>query len=176
MTNKTMQKKIITTICFVAVAAVFIGAGVWYDSQEEQKNNEAQLTNATAVIAAQNAAQQTIMQNFQKTDVTVGTGAEAQNGDTVSVLYTGSLDNGTVFDASSKHGNQPFSFTIGATGPGGVIEGWNLGVVGMKVGGKRDLVIPPELGYGVQGYPPVIPANATLHFTIELLSVTPAAK
>jgi FKBP-type peptidyl-prolyl cis-trans isomerase len=103
--------------------------------------------------------------------VVVGTGAAVQNGDTVSVLYAGSLDDGTVFDASSKHGNQPFSFMVGAN-PEQVIRGWDLGLVNMKVGGKRKLVIPPELGYGAT--PPQgsgIPANATLHFTVELLSI-----
>ena len=108
------------------------------------------------------------MNNLKITDITVGTGAEVKKGDTVNVLYTGSLDNGTVFDASSKHGNQPFTFTVGA---GQVIQGWDLGLVGMKVGGKRELVIPPELGYGAQGAGGVIPPNATLHFTIQLLSI-----
>ena len=168
-----MQKKIITSICFVAAVGILIWAGVWYDSSEEQKNNAAQLADAAAAIAAQNAAQQTIMQNLKITDVAVGTGTEAKNGDTVSVLYTGSLDDGTVFDASSKHGNQPFSFALGARQ---VIQGWDIGVAGMKVGGKRELVIPPELGYGAQGFPPVIPPNATLHFTVELLSVSAGTK
>ena len=109
------------------------------------------------------------MQNLKTTDDVVGAGAAVKDGDTVSVLYTGSLDDGTVFDASSKHGNQPFSFTVGAQQ---VIQGWDLGLIGMKVGGKRTLVIPSELGYGAAGSPGVIPPNATLHFTIQLLSVT----
>jgi FKBP-type peptidyl-prolyl cis-trans isomerase len=163
-----MQKKLITGICFVALAAVLIGAGVWYDAKEERKNNDAQSQAALALIAAQNAAQQAIMQNFKVTDTVVGTGAEVRNGDTVSVLYSGSLDDGTVFDASSKHGNQPFSFTVGANQ---VIKGWDLGLVGMKTGGTRELVIPPELGYGDQGAGAAIPPNATLHFTVKLLSV-----
>jgi FKBP-type peptidyl-prolyl cis-trans isomerase len=99
----------------------------------------------------------------------VGTGAAAKDGDTVNVLYAGSLDDGTVFDSTSNRGNQPFSFTLGV---GQVIQGWDLGVVGMKVGGKRELVIPSQLGYGAN--PPVgsnIPPNATLHFTVELLSI-----
>jgi FKBP-type peptidyl-prolyl cis-trans isomerase FkpA len=165
-----MQKKIITTLCFVALVAVLIWAGVWYDAKEEQSNQEARAQAGAVTIAAQNAAKQAIMQNLKITNVVVGTGAEAQDGDTVSVLYTGSLDDGTVFDASSKHGNQPFSFVVGANQ---VIKGWDLGLVGMKVGGKRELVIPPELGYGAT--PPQgsgIPANATLHFTVELLSVS----
>ncbi len=165
-----MTKNIVTAICFVLLVAVLIGAGVWYDSKEQQKNNEANAQAAAALIEAQNVAQQAIMQNFKVTDVTVGTGTEVQNGDTVSVLYSGSLDDGVVFDASSKHGNQPFSFTVGA---GQVIKGWDLGLVGMKVGGKRELVIPPELGYGASGAGSgAIPPNATLHFTIELLSVS----
>lgn len=174
-----MQKKVITTICFVVLAAVLIGAGVWYDTKQEQADQTAQAQAGAAAIAAQNTAQQTIMQNFKITDEVVGTGVAVKNGDTVSVLYTGSLDDGTVFDASSKHGNQPFSFTVGATGPGSVIQGWNLGLVGMKVGGKRDLVIPSELGYGTQGAGNgLIPPNATLHFTVELLSIssTPAGQ
>lgn len=158
------MKKIITTICFIALAAIIIGAGVWYDTKEQQKNNEA----AAQAGAAANAAQQTIMQNLKITDDVVGTGAAVQNGDTVSVLYTGSLDDGTVFDASSKHGNQPFGFTVGAQQ---VIQGWDLGLVGMKAGGKRELTIPSELGYGPQGNGS-IPPNATLHFTIQLLSIS----
>jgi FKBP-type peptidyl-prolyl cis-trans isomerase len=164
-----MQKKIIITICFVVLAGVLIWAGVWYDAKQEQENNQAQAQAGAVAIAAQNAAQQTIMQNFKITDVATGTGAAVQNGDTVSVLYTGSLDDGTVFDASSLHGNQPFSFTVGANQ---VIKGWDLGLVGMKVGGKRELVIPPELGYGANPPTTAIPPNATLHFTVELLSIS----
>jgi FKBP-type peptidyl-prolyl cis-trans isomerase len=99
-------------------------------------------------------------------DLVVGTGAEAVAGKSVSVHYTGWLEDGTQFDTSV--GGQPFTFTLGA---GQVIPGWDEGVAGMKVGGKRKLVIPPELGYGAQGYPPVIPANATLTFEVELLDV-----
>lgn len=108
------------------------------------------------------------MGNLQIVDTVVGTGTVAQDGDTVSVLYTGTLDNGTVFDASSLHGNQPFSFTLGEQQ---VIAGWDQGLVGMKVGGTRQLTIPPSLGYGAQGSGP-IPPNATLHFKVQLLSVS----
>lgn len=103
-------------------------------------------------------------------DIKVGTGATAQKGDQLEVLYTGMLANGRVFDASSRHGNKPLPFTLGA---GSVIAGWDEGVVGMKVGGERKLTIPSKLGYGASGYPPVIPANATLIFDIKLLKVTP---
>ena len=101
------------------------------------------------------------------TDDQVGTGAEAQKGKTVAVHYTGWLADGTKFD-SSRDRNQPFSFPLGQ---GQVIKGWDEGVAGMKVGGKRTLVIPPDLGYGPRGAGGVIPPNATLKFEVELLDV-----
>ncbi len=101
------------------------------------------------------------------TDDQVGTGAEALAGKTVSVHYTGWLTDGTKFDSSKDRG-QPFSFPLGA---GRVIKGWDEGVAGMKVGGKRTLTIPPELGYGARGAPGAIPPNATLKFEVELLDV-----
>jgi FKBP-type peptidyl-prolyl cis-trans isomerase len=100
-------------------------------------------------------------------DIKEGTGATAQKGQTVKVHYTGWLTNGKKFDSSVDHG-QPFSFRLGA---GEVIKGWDEGVAGMKIGGKRQLRIPPELGYGQRGYPPVIPENSTLIFDVELLGV-----
>jgi len=99
-------------------------------------------------------------------DVIIGGGAEAKVSDTVSVHYIGTLQNGQEFDNSNKRG-EPFSFTIGE---GRVIKGWEEGVVGMKVGGKRILVIPAEKGYGAAGFGP-IPGGATLIFSIELLKV-----
>ena len=97
----------------------------------------------------------------------VGTGAEAKTGDLVTVNYTGYLTDGTKFDSSLDSG-QPFQFTIGK---GKVIQGWEQGFAGMKVGGTRKLTIPPELGYGAQGAGGVIPPNATLVFDVELLAV-----
>ncbi len=99
-------------------------------------------------------------------DLVKGKGPEAARGKTVEVHYTGWLTDGTKFDSSV--GGAPFSFRLGA---GEVIEGWERGVVGMKVGGKRKLTLPPDLGYGAAGAPPDIPPNATLVFEIELLSV-----
>jgi FKBP-type peptidyl-prolyl cis-trans isomerase len=112
--------------------------------------------------------------SLQKTDVKVGTGAEAASGHTVSVQYTGWLysasaadHHGTKFD-SSRDRNEPLEFRLGA---GQVIKGWDQGVAGMKVGGQRTLVIPPDLGYGGRGAGGIIPPNATLVFDVELLGV-----
>lgn len=101
-------------------------------------------------------------------DLTVGTGAEATAGCTAVVHYTGTLTDGTKFD-SSRDRNQPFP--VENLGKAGVIVGWNEGVVGMKVGGKRKLTIPASAAYGPMGHPPVIPPNATLLFDIELVEV-----
>ena len=105
--------------------------------------------------------------DFKTEDVKVGDGAEAKEGSTVSVHYTGTLTSGKKFD-SSRDRDAPFEFTIGK---GQVIKGWEKGVVGMKVGGKRKLTIPYDLAYGEAGKPPDIPPRATLLFDIELLEV-----
>jgi FKBP-type peptidyl-prolyl cis-trans isomerase len=101
------------------------------------------------------------------TDLKVGEGEEAKAGQRVDVHYTGWLTNGTKFDSSLDRG-KPFSFKLGA---GQVIQGWDQGVAGMKVGGKRKLTIPPGLGYGSQSVGGVIPPNSTLDFDVELLGV-----
>ena len=102
-------------------------------------------------------------------DVTVGDGPEAKAGQTVAVHYVGTLEDGTKFDSSRDRG-QPFRFPLGA---GRVIQGWDYGVEGMRVGGVRKLTIPPEEGYGARGTPGgPIPPNATLLFEVELIDVT----
>jgi FKBP-type peptidyl-prolyl cis-trans isomerase FkpA len=108
---------------------------------------------------------------LQASDEVVGTGAVAEAGDSVTVNYVGALTNGTVFDASANHGSSGFTFTLGA---GQVIKGWDVGVAGMKVGGKRKLVIPPDMAYGNQAIGNVIPANSTLVFEVELVKVSKA--
>ena len=100
------------------------------------------------------------------TDLDIGDGAEAISGKKVTVNYRGMLENGKEFDSS--YGRGPFSFALGA---GQVIKGWDEGVAGMRIGGKRKLIIPPELGYGSRGAGGVIPPNATLIFEVELLEV-----
>ena len=104
---------------------------------------------------------------LQIEDLNVGSGTEATHGKTVSVHYTGTLEDGSKFDSSLDRG-QPFDFHLGA---GQVIQGWERGLLGMKVGGQRKLTIPPDLGYGARGFPPVIPPNSTLVFTVQLLDV-----
>src|SRR5262249_39822782 len=104
---------------------------------------------------------------LKMTDLKVGEGPEAKKGDIVVVHYTGYLADGTVFENSVER-KKPFEFSLGF---GHVINGWDQGVAGMKVGGKRRLVIPPSLAYGEKGSPPTIPRNAELTFEIELLEI-----
>jgi FKBP-type peptidyl-prolyl cis-trans isomerase FkpA len=106
-------------------------------------------------------------EQMQIEELTVGTGSTAQTGQLAVVHYTGWLTDGTKFD-SSKDRNDPFSFALGG---GMVIKGWDEGVVGMKIGGKRKLTIPPHMGYGTRGAGGVIPPNATLVFEVELLDL-----
>ena len=118
----------------------------------------------------QTDTEQEVTEGLTYVELECGDGEEAGPGDTVTVHYTGTLEDGTEFDSSV--GGEPFSFTIGQ---GMVIQGWEQGVPGMRVGGKRELTIAPELGYGEAGAGGVIPPNATLIFEIELLEVEEAA-
>jgi len=113
------------------------------------------------------ADQVTTSSGLKYEDIEAGTGPAAQRGQKAKVHYTGWLTSGQKFD-SSKDRNDPFEFTLGA---GQVIRGWDEGVAGMKVGGKRKLTIPPDLGYGASGAGGVIPPNAELIFEVELLGV-----
>lgn len=178
MRKITFREGLAVAVALVAVYVFFIGynpfaaqqpsaaagsqaaaAGEETSMQNNKTENQGQTQNAAAAP-----------QGLGVTDTRLGTGAAVQDGDTVTVNYTGMLLNGTKFDSSYDRG-QPFTFTVGA---GQVIKGWELGLVGMKVGGARRLVIPPELGYGAASVGP-IPANSTLVFDIELLGIARGA-
>ena len=122
-------------------------------------------SNSSPLAGAEIGTSQVTSSGLQITELVSGEGQEATPGTTVSVNYKGTLDNGKEFDSS--YGRGPFEFSLGA---GMVIKGWDEGVAGMKVGGKRKLVIPPELGYGSRGIGP-IPPNSVLTFEVELLAV-----
>jgi FKBP-type peptidyl-prolyl cis-trans isomerase len=140
------------------ILVVLVAIGYFAITALQNKNNASSSSSGQAT---------TTSSGLQVIDEVVGNGQEAKTGDTVSVNYTGWLADGTKFDSSYDR-NQTFDFTLGA---GNVIKGWDEGVVGMKVGGKRKLIIPPDLAYGATGYAPVIPANATLTFEIELVAI-----
>ena len=129
---------------------------------EDGGNKTEERTNALVKAVDDNGN----LKNMVIDDIKIGTGDAVKVGDTVSVHYVGTLQDGTEFDSSKKRGT-PFEFTVGE---GRVIKGWEEGLVGMKIGGERILIIPPEKAYGEKGIGP-IPGNATLVFAIELLGV-----
>ena len=142
------QARIIAIVVVLVLAATAIG----YLIKRRAGNGGTEITTASGL---------------KYTDLTEGTGASPQKGQTVTVHYTGTLANGKKFDSSYDHG-RPADFRIGV---GSVIKGWDEGLMSMKVGGKRRLVIPSALGYGPEGRPPDIPGNSTLIFDVELLGV-----
>jgi FKBP-type peptidyl-prolyl cis-trans isomerase FkpA len=170
------QTGIAVALALVVVVTFFIFPGLWPFHSSTSATVVIQAT-ANSAATAQTATTTNSLPTTMPTepvtalsikDEVVGTGATAAPGDTVTVNYVGSLTNGTVFDASADHGSTGFTFTLGA---GQVIQGWDQGIVGMKVGGKRILVIPPSLAYGDQAVGNLIPANATLVFEVDLLGV-----
>ena len=171
MRNSNTFELIGLGLCILAVAVTVFQiqtrSAVTAVAQPSSVQNQA----ALAVVGAESDTQLTevnkeIPKDMTINDITLGAGAEAVNGATVSVHYVGRLDNGTEFDNSHKRG-APIEFTLGA---GQVIAGWEEGILGMKVGGERTLVIPPDKAYGDAGIGP-IPPNATLTFTVELVAV-----
>lgn len=162
----TTQTGIAVALALAVVALFFIFPGLLSFGQPVQTGEVADgsttIQTESTTMTTENPDQ------LQIIDESVGTGATAETGDSVTVNYVGSLTDGTVFDASANHGTAGFTFNLGA---GQVIKGWDQGIVGMKEGGKRKLVIPAALAYGEQAIGNVIPANSTLVFEVELVKV-----
>lgn len=172
---KPTQTGIAVALALVVVVIFFILPGLSPFGQPQSQTaavEQAQLP--TDQQASTTMPTTPVTQLMMKDDV-VGTGATATAGDTVTVNYVGALTNGTVFDASANHPEtvSGFPFVLGA---GQVIKGWDQGIVGMKVGGKRTLLIPAALAYGSQAVGDVIPANSDLIFQVELLKVQKGAQ
>jgi len=168
------QTGIATALALVVVIMFFIVPGLWpfgnVASVQEGDVAGAAITNQeTSTTSMPTEPVTELMVN----DEVVGSGAVAEAGDTITVNYVGALTNGQVFDASANHGTEGFTFSLGA---GQVIRGWDQGIVGMKEGGRRVLVIPASLAYGDRAIGDVIPANSTLVFQVELLKVQKGAQ
>lgn len=157
-----MNTKLLTADIIIVALVIFAGAVYYFTYTQDVTTGDAQLS----------TTHQMIMDTPQHLGLTIetlveGTGISALSGQTVTVDYTGMLTDGTVFDSSIPRG-EPFTVHLGS---GEVIQGWDLGLVGMKVNEKRKLTIAPELAYGKSGFPGVIPPNATLVFEVTLRSI-----
>jgi FK506-binding protein 2 len=176
------NKAIAAIVVALLLVGIFVAVSNGNKKEAGELSSVLEQSSSTSQNSQENTDQPSSQQNNQPTstkkmysdvtelqikDTQVGTGAEAKTGDKVAVHYRGMLTDGSVFDESYKRG-EPIVITLGQ---GQVIQGWEQGIPGMKVGGKRTLIIPPAMGYGPNGYPPVIPGNATLIFEVELVSV-----
>jgi len=151
----------------VGVGGCAAGGGTGSSASTSKDTSTSTAAKSTDATTSMNAGVTTLPDGLKYEDLKVGDGPVAENGMNVQVNYTGWLTDGTKFDSSLDRG-QPFAFTLGG---GNVIRGWDEGVKGMKVGGKRKLTIPPDLGYGAAGAGGTIPPNATLVFEVDLLKV-----
>lgn len=156
------MKKSTTITILAIIILIILGLGVYFSANSTKKDNQPQNQSENEQNSQNNNIKQVKIETLKE-----GSGPEAKSGDEVVVNYTGTLENGTKFDSSLDR-NEPFPFTLGQNR---VIQGWEIGVLGMKVGEKRKLTIPPELGYGARAIGDIIPANSTLIFEVELLGI-----
>lgn len=151
-------------IIIILIVIIVVIGGVWLVFNKAEVKDQ---SNQNLPVITGEVSKNFEIQGMKIEILKEGSGPEAKNGNTVSVHYTGTLENGTKFDSSLDRGT-PFEFNLGE---GRVIKGWELGVVGMKVGEQRKLIIPSELAYGDRAVGEIIPANSTLLFTVELLAI-----
>lgn len=163
--NTNMWVAVSVVIIAMFILTFYTSLFSWFTKSDSSSQKNMQTGNV-------NGGKEVLTEQLQINDTVIGEGREAHVGDTVAVHYTGRLQNGTVFDSSVPRG-QPFTFTLGQNS---VIAGWEKGLIGMKVGGKRVLTIPPTMAYGSQSIPDetgkvLIPANSTLVFDVELIGI-----
>jgi FKBP-type peptidyl-prolyl cis-trans isomerase len=158
-----MEKNLATILSVIILVIAILAIGVYFFNQ----NTKNQETNMNQQNQEEQNNQTQTTEEMKIEIIKEGEGEEVKSGDQITVNYVGMLEDGTIFDSSIERG-QPFPFTIGI---GGVIQGWEIGVIGMKVGETRKLTIPSQLAYGERGVSGVIPPNSTLIFEINLLKI-----